>query len=89
MKIKINSDHEMKSVSTTLINDNKESVLQSLTHKKYPEQSVSLEVFDLPLNGEAIISKKMLEKEANQKQFNQYEVKLIKSLAVQDNNDLF
>jgi hypothetical protein len=48
-----------------------------------------LEVFDLPLNGEAIISKKMLEKEANQKQFNQYEVKLIKSLAVQDNNDLF
>lgn len=77
----------MRSVPTTLINDNKESVVASLTHPKYTEQTVSLECFDLPLIEDALSSKKIVDSQA--RSTNEYEIKLIKAFASTDDTDIF
>lgn len=87
MKLKIDADHEMRSIPTTLINDNKSAIEQSLTHRKFPEQTVSLECFDLPLLEDALTSKKIAE--AQLRTTNDYEIKLIKSLSMTDNQEIF
>jgi hypothetical protein len=87
LKLKINSDHEMKSVPTTLINDGRKAVEASLSHPKCAEQSVSLECFDLPLIEDALIPKKILETQA--RRTNDYEIKLIKSFASTENTEMF
>lgn len=88
MKIKIAGDHEMRSVPTTLVNDNKAAVEESLTHRKVPEQSVSLEVFDLPLVEDALKPRKQALLSAS-RGTNEYEIKLVKALAATENSDVF
>lgn len=71
---------------TTLVNDNKKAVQTSLTHRKYPEQSVTLEVFDLPLIEDALSSRKSMLQASST---NDYEIKLVKALASTDTNEIF
>ena len=75
----------MRSVPTTLVNDNRFAVEFSLTAEKAAEQTVSLECFDLPLIENSLVPKH--EQEA--KTANDYEVRLVKSLAATDNLDIF
>jgi hypothetical protein len=87
LKLKIDADHEMRSIPTTLLNDNRPSVVSQLSHPKATEQTVSLECFDLPLLEDALSAKKVIEAQAHGT--NEYEIKLIKSFAAADNIDVF
>ena len=87
LKLKIDADHEMRSIPTTLINDNRPSVVSQLSHHKSTEQTVALEVFDLPLLEDALSAKKVSEAQA--RRTNEYEIKLVKSFASADNIDVF
>ena len=88
LKLKIAASHDMKSVPTTLINDNKDDVMRNLTHPKYAEQTVSLECFDMPLVEDAITSRKILDAQP-QSTMNNYEIKLVKSFAAAESLDVF
>lgn len=88
LKLKIDASHDMKSVATTLINDNKLAVESKLSHSKYAEQTVGLECFDMPLVEDAITSKKILEAQPRTTT-NNYEIKLVKSFAAAESLDIF
>ena len=77
----------MRTVPTTLINDNRLAVETSLTTEKASEQSVSLECFDMPLIEESLIPKS--EFEIQSRRTNDYEIKLVKSFASTDSFEIF
>jgi phosphatidylglycerophosphatase A len=87
LKLRIDADHEMKSVPTTLINDNKLALEASLTAEKAAEQSVALECFDFPLVENSLIPKHEYLSQA--RKTNDYEVRLSKSFALTENPDVF
>jgi hypothetical protein len=87
LKFKIDADHEMRSIPTTLLNNNKDAIVAQLSHPKASEQTVQLEVFDLPLIEDALTSQKILNTQA--RTINDYEIKLIKSFAATDKLEIF
>ena len=84
-KINIDPDQDYIATPTNLVNDNSENVNKALMKPKVKEQSINLEVLDIPLSE----NKSDYEPIAGGAGLNDYEIRVVKSLAGTDNLEIF
>ena len=84
-KINIDPDQDYIATTTNLVNDNSENVNKALMKPKVKEQSINLEVLDIPLSE----NKSDYEPIAGGAGLNDYEIRVVKSLAGTDNLEIF
>mmetsp|Transcript_29530 Transcript_29530/g.28705 ORF Transcript_29530/g.28705 Transcript_29530/m.28705 type:complete len:514 (+) Transcript_29530:2573-4114(+) len=88
-RVKVSHDQEFLASASNLTNENQEVIQQSIMNKNYKEQSIMLEVLDLPLTSSKFREQGAVNLEASKADANRYEVDLIYSLAYTDNQEIF
>jgi hypothetical protein len=76
------------------VNESLDVVKTSITHPKYKEQSVQLEILDLPLvTGKAVLAQgsnqKLSANQMNKQKVNEYEINMVYALANTENTNIF